>query len=284
MASTTPASQVFSTTELLEAILLDLSIKNLLFAQGVCKKWKAVIDASSKLQEALFFKPVTDKVAFFHERNSKTITCGLEPSDFWYTCDPSDVELVRAFERSRSFASRYQTTATEGSLAEACARRTEQMQQLVADFRKAITKTRVFLNRYYAKRATMFNDTSIRHSSLASLTTIFAVSDTAGTPTRTAQRSPGNPPLGMVQAIVNGGGTGNSARNASPGQPITMPVLIVALEKLETYPSFELLGKGQLEVEEEESKLLRAVRAQRQLRVNKKAARAAASIAADEAS
>ena len=33
-----------------------MSMKDLLFAQAVCKKWKAIIDESEWLQKALFFK------------------------------------------------------------------------------------------------------------------------------------------------------------------------------------------------------------------------------------
>jgi hypothetical protein len=52
------ATQVFDTTELLEIILYELPTKDLLFAQRISKQTKAVIDNSTKLQQALFFKPV----------------------------------------------------------------------------------------------------------------------------------------------------------------------------------------------------------------------------------
>lgn len=53
------ASKVVAVTELLESILVELPMKDLLFAQKICKHWKAVIDTSDKLQKALFLKPGT---------------------------------------------------------------------------------------------------------------------------------------------------------------------------------------------------------------------------------
>ncbi|KAK5726349.1 hypothetical protein LTR17_012780 [Elasticomyces elasticus] len=50
------ARQVLLLPELLEHILLDLtSMRDLLFAQKVCKAWKAVIDTSPGIQKALYF-------------------------------------------------------------------------------------------------------------------------------------------------------------------------------------------------------------------------------------
>lgn len=51
------ADKTFVVTELLEAVLYQLPMKDLLFAQKVCSHWKAVIDTSDKLQKALFMKP-----------------------------------------------------------------------------------------------------------------------------------------------------------------------------------------------------------------------------------
>ena len=206
-------------------------------------------------------------------------------------CDPNDVILVRGLERSRVYASRYESesTATEGPLGAACARRNEQMQQLMANLRKAITKTRVFLNPLLCEKSHHVQDRfdptfEPRHISYKFHSIGYGKHTDHHAEASWQRMLISQPPLGMVQAIVNGVGTWNSAGNASPGQPITMPLLIEALEKLETYSSFELLGKEQLEVEGEESKLLRAVRAQRQLRADNKAARAAAPIVADKAS
>lgn len=52
------ASKVFNIPELLEAVLLDLSCKDVLITQRVSKLWKATIDGSAKLQKALCFVPV----------------------------------------------------------------------------------------------------------------------------------------------------------------------------------------------------------------------------------
>lgn len=53
------AAQVFNTAELVEMILLELAMEDILLrAMRVCKYWKAVIDASLKLQQVLFFKAI----------------------------------------------------------------------------------------------------------------------------------------------------------------------------------------------------------------------------------
>ena len=59
------SAQVFDTTELLEMILYKLPIRDLLFAQRIAKQWKAVIDNSVKLQQALFFRPVPIEPVLF---------------------------------------------------------------------------------------------------------------------------------------------------------------------------------------------------------------------------
>lgn len=56
----TASAAVFETVELLEAILYELQIKDLLFAQSVTKPWRDVIKNSNKLQQALFFVPVKE--------------------------------------------------------------------------------------------------------------------------------------------------------------------------------------------------------------------------------
>ncbi|KAK4546090.1 hypothetical protein LTR36_002227 [Oleoguttula mirabilis] len=56
------ARNVFNVPELLEAILLLMPIKALLTkADRVCRQWHATIQASPKLQRALFFQPVGSK-------------------------------------------------------------------------------------------------------------------------------------------------------------------------------------------------------------------------------
>lgn len=49
--------RVLSTAELLEGILLQLPMKDLLFAQEVCKSWQTVITHSVQLRRALFMEP-----------------------------------------------------------------------------------------------------------------------------------------------------------------------------------------------------------------------------------
>ncbi|KAK5710228.1 hypothetical protein LTR17_019063 [Elasticomyces elasticus] len=58
------ASHALAVPELLENILLRLHTRDLLFAQKVCKAWKEVMEASPKLQRALFFKPGTCDIAY----------------------------------------------------------------------------------------------------------------------------------------------------------------------------------------------------------------------------
>ena len=49
--------RAFHVPELLEAILAELSPKDLLLGKRVCKVWKDAIEDSQKLQKALFFVP-----------------------------------------------------------------------------------------------------------------------------------------------------------------------------------------------------------------------------------
>lgn len=48
---------VLLTTELLENVLEQLPMRDLLLAQRVCRKWKAVIEGSEYMQQLLFFQP-----------------------------------------------------------------------------------------------------------------------------------------------------------------------------------------------------------------------------------
>ncbi|KAK5117137.1 hypothetical protein LTR85_008905 [Meristemomyces frigidus] len=52
------SNRVFSTTELLEAILLQLPVKHVLLAQRVSKQWCSTVVGSVQLQTALCFRPV----------------------------------------------------------------------------------------------------------------------------------------------------------------------------------------------------------------------------------
>lgn len=60
---------VFDTMELAEMILGEICMRDLLISvQRVCKGWKSTIDASSKLQEALFFRPINSKCLIYGGR------------------------------------------------------------------------------------------------------------------------------------------------------------------------------------------------------------------------
>ncbi|KAK3623229.1 hypothetical protein LTR56_021709 [Elasticomyces elasticus] len=54
-----PTIQVLNSPKLLESILLNLPMRDLLFALKVCKKFKQVIDTSRNIQQALFFIPAS---------------------------------------------------------------------------------------------------------------------------------------------------------------------------------------------------------------------------------
>jgi hypothetical protein len=48
---------VLGTTELVEAIMLQLDMRSLINVQQVCQRWKRIITHSIQLQQALYFKP-----------------------------------------------------------------------------------------------------------------------------------------------------------------------------------------------------------------------------------
>ncbi|KAH9826030.1 f-box domain protein [Teratosphaeria destructans] len=68
-----PVEEVLDTTELFEAILLFLPMKDLLLAQQVSRKFNDTIAASPKLKEALFLQPAAPKP------NSKNMTATVNP-------------------------------------------------------------------------------------------------------------------------------------------------------------------------------------------------------------
>ncbi|KAI7356343.1 hypothetical protein KC320_g2350 [Hortaea werneckii] len=63
------ASKVFGIPELAETILLNLSMKDLLFAQLICKDIKNLIDISKPIQRALLFLPGEAKSAHFESKH-----------------------------------------------------------------------------------------------------------------------------------------------------------------------------------------------------------------------
>lgn len=52
------AQRIFDVAELLEHVLFQLPMKDLLFAQKACEQCKQIINASPKLQHALFLRPM----------------------------------------------------------------------------------------------------------------------------------------------------------------------------------------------------------------------------------
>ena len=66
MAPAAP-TRTFAVFELAEAIFLELPMRDLLVHQRTCKQWQAVMAESSKLQEAMFFKPATPRALIIHE-------------------------------------------------------------------------------------------------------------------------------------------------------------------------------------------------------------------------
>ncbi|KAK5169447.1 uncharacterized protein LTR77_005423 [Saxophila tyrrhenica] len=64
----TACHKVFDIAELAEAIFLELPIRDQLCGvQQTCQQWKAIIDNSVQLQEALFFKPVAGPPIVFQK-------------------------------------------------------------------------------------------------------------------------------------------------------------------------------------------------------------------------
>ncbi|KAK5124041.1 hypothetical protein LTR85_002238 [Meristemomyces frigidus] len=62
--------KALKTPELLEAILLQLPIRDVLLnAPLVCKHWQTTITDSPRLQQALFFKPLNGKPLRFIDRS-----------------------------------------------------------------------------------------------------------------------------------------------------------------------------------------------------------------------
>ncbi|KAK6414388.1 hypothetical protein LTR81_011760 [Elasticomyces elasticus] len=71
---------VLDLPELLECILLNLPIRDLLFSQKVCRRWKAAVD-SSPIQKALFFRPGTAANINYISSNHISTTAWLEAGE-----------------------------------------------------------------------------------------------------------------------------------------------------------------------------------------------------------
>ncbi|KAK4898590.1 hypothetical protein LTR27_003762 [Elasticomyces elasticus] len=72
--------------ELLENILLNLPIRDLLFSQAVCRRWKATVNSSVRIQRALFFIPGTAEdinyVSPDHTASTKWMVPDTQPGQF----------------------------------------------------------------------------------------------------------------------------------------------------------------------------------------------------------
>ena len=69
------ASKAFAIPELLEAILLHLTTRDLLLSQRVAKTWKPTISASRLLRQALFLEPIPAQTAWIarQRRNEEVL-------------------------------------------------------------------------------------------------------------------------------------------------------------------------------------------------------------------
>ncbi|KAK4977183.1 hypothetical protein LTR42_003231 [Elasticomyces elasticus] len=65
---------VAGTFELLECVLLQVDIRTLLLSQRVSRTFKATINHSTKLQQALFLKPLSDG-DLYHCNEEHCVTC-----------------------------------------------------------------------------------------------------------------------------------------------------------------------------------------------------------------
>ncbi|KAK4898588.1 hypothetical protein LTR27_003760 [Elasticomyces elasticus] len=80
--------KVLNLPELLEAILLQLPIRDLLFAQKICRTWKTTINTSPAVKKALFFAPGTVNDVRYNSPNHKSVAQCLadgqsaSPSDY----------------------------------------------------------------------------------------------------------------------------------------------------------------------------------------------------------
>ncbi|KAK5168662.1 uncharacterized protein LTR77_005971 [Saxophila tyrrhenica] len=89
-AERSAGQRLSDTVELLEMILFGLPMKDLLFSQKVCKQWNEVIESSTKLQQALFFKaPPGDQIGD-----------QLEDSEGPFSVNPLVCTMLRSWGRT----------------------------------------------------------------------------------------------------------------------------------------------------------------------------------------
>ncbi|USW53653.1 Putative F-box-like domain superfamily protein [Septoria linicola] len=91
MSLSSAAQRTFNVAELLEMILLELPPRDVLLAQRVNKQWQGAITASLKLQQLLFFKPVSAQVLVYEDDQ------GLSDFDGWWE-DRVTKEVVPAVQ------------------------------------------------------------------------------------------------------------------------------------------------------------------------------------------
>ena len=163
----TAAQQVLLTTELVEKILLHVPLKDLLFAQSVCMKWKAVIEGSTILQKALFFQPATTETALFHGECSGLSSrdeplCNLgDHEDFFYLCPLDAVDLVQEFEKRRKTTFFILDSAHADLSRSSSLDNYKRMAQLNKHLRSKITKTRIFVNPLLLTQFRRFHDSFV---------------------------------------------------------------------------------------------------------------------------
>lgn len=150
MASPMAVNSVFATPELVEGILIHLPLKDLLFAQAVCTYWKAVIDGSQLLQKALFFRPATSDVAFWHAYHGKGMEqCNIESKDFYYRVPTDATHFVRDFEECVEEQYKAWPRLSQS--------RIDVIERLMEQIREKMVKTRVFLNPLLVAKSKWFD-------------------------------------------------------------------------------------------------------------------------------
>ena len=78
-----PCERVFSIAEVVENIFLELCCRDLLCnVQRICKSWKAIVDDSTPLQEALFNKPIQGPQLLWFGKKGEWLTYAEETKHY----------------------------------------------------------------------------------------------------------------------------------------------------------------------------------------------------------
>lgn len=110
----TNALKVFGVVELFENIALRLPLRDLLFAQAVCKTWYDIIQVSRPLQKAFFFEPASSGVAVFQEFVSTTWSNTLQGRKvLWPPSGDPSFMMLRAPHGMKAFAVAYRPQKIE---------------------------------------------------------------------------------------------------------------------------------------------------------------------------